>query len=284
MVQVIVSKVVGFCGGVKQAINLANSAAGRCRGRTYVDGVLVHNGQVMEDLKNAGVELLNGDDWGRIAPSDCIVIRAHGVPKARRAQLESHFGNVVDGTCLHVRRVSRMVERAAEGGRPVIIVGNRNHPEVLALASVAAVDKCFVVNSKEEVLSLPPTLDDVLVVAQSTIGEEFFNDLAGEIAKICPNGEIQNTICRSSRERQRAIATLKKSGAQAIVVIGGRHSNNAATLVEVAKGTALPVFFIETVADLYPLPLEKFSTVGVASGASTGEENVREVVDYLGKL
>ncbi|MDR1433486.1 MAG: 4-hydroxy-3-methylbut-2-enyl diphosphate reductase [Puniceicoccales bacterium] len=280
----IISSVSGFCGGVERAVAFAISAAKQCRGKTYIDGALVHNWRVMDSLKSAGVKLLGEDDLEHATPLDCIVIRAHGISKARRAQLEYHFKSVIDGTCPHIAKITQMVERAANGNRPVLIIGNRSHPEVLALASAAAIGKCFAVNSMEEIHSLPRDLSEILVISQSTIGEEFFASLAGEIAKIFPGAEIQNTICGSSIGRQRAIVGLQKSGAQAIVVVGGRHSNNTATLVAAAKATTLPVFPVETVSDLFHLPLKKFSAMGVASGASTDGASIAEVVSYLAQL
>jgi 4-hydroxy-3-methylbut-2-enyl diphosphate reductase len=193
--KVIVSKISGFCSGVRRAISLVYDAGSRCAGKVYVDGELVHSKQVMEDLENAGVELFVGDNFARITPLDCIVTRAHGISESRYAQLSGCFKNVIDGTCPHVARVFGLVKRVSNSGRSVVIMGDRRHPEVLALASAAESGKCFVINSREEISSLPRSLSNVLVISQSTICEEFFNDLATGIVKIFPDAEIKNTIC-----------------------------------------------------------------------------------------
>jgi 4-hydroxy-3-methylbut-2-enyl diphosphate reductase len=275
-VRVILSEISRYCGGVRRAIDLALAACGRGTGRVYVDGELVHNAQTMVRLRSAGVEPLV--DWhGPVGYGDCVLIRAHGCTVDRRRHLEKVFKNVIDGTCPHLVKISAMVDAASECGRPTVIIGDRKHPEVLALVSVAKKAPCYVVDSDEEIHALPSGLKNVLIVSQSTIAVENFEEMARKIADIYPDCEIRNTICGASLRRQRAIIGLKKNGAEAIVVVGGKHSNNTLTLVKTAENTGLPVFHVEGLADLPLDDLKNFSTIGVASGASTDAETVKEI-------
>jgi 4-hydroxy-3-methylbut-2-enyl diphosphate reductase len=173
-----------------------------------------------------------------------------------------------------------IVSGAANDGRSVVIVGDEKHPEVVALVSAAREGRCFVVNSVDDLRRLPPNQHRALVIAQSTIGEEFFATLADKISATWADTEIRNTICSSSRARQRAIIDLSRR-VRAIVVVGGSHSNNTTTLVAVARATGLPVFRVETVVDLPIDELREFETVGVATGASTAEETAAEVIATL---
>jgi 4-hydroxy-3-methylbut-2-enyl diphosphate reductase len=198
--------------------------------------------------------------------------------------LETNFTDVIDGTCPHVARVSKIIERATREGRDVVIVGNRQHPEVSALVAAVASGKCFTANSDDEILLLPKKLTRPLIISQSTAGIDHFNDISSKITKAYLDAEIIDTICASSKARQHAIVNLKTRGAQAVVVVGGKHSNNTVVLAQTAKNIGLPVFHIETVSDLRTECLKNFSIVGVASGASTDTDDIADVVDFLEKL
>jgi 4-hydroxy-3-methylbut-2-enyl diphosphate reductase len=282
--KVVVSKILGFCGGVKRTISLATDATKRFSGSVYSDGELVHNSQVMEELENAGIKKLKDCDLPSLTPQDCIVTRAHGIKKDRRALLESCSASVIDGTCPHVAKISKIIENAASSDRDVVIVGDRNHPEVIALIDSAICGKCFVVSSGEEVAMLPKNLNTPLLVSQSTIVQTTFDGVGTEFLKIYRNAELVNTICAPSLVRQKAVAALKTRGAQAIVVIGGKHSNNTLALVLVAKNSGLPVFQVETIDDLQWEELKKISIIGVASGASTEQRSVEGIVRFLEKF
>jgi 4-hydroxy-3-methylbut-2-enyl diphosphate reductase len=253
-------------------------------GSVYADGELVHNKSVMEDLAREGIGLLGEEDVEKIGENDCVIIRAHGVSVSRRSQLEKIFKHVVDGTCPHVAFVAEKVRRASDEGRSIVIIGDGKHPEVIALAGGARQGTCFTVNSEKELESIPPTLKKVLIIAQSTVMEEFFLRMAARISKMFPICETLNTVCAASRRRQKAVLGLKQKGARAIVVVGGRHSNNTLTLVRMASATGLPTFHIEDVSDLRRERLEKFSPIGVIAGASTGEEVTQRVIDAIEKL
>ncbi|MDR1413338.1 MAG: 4-hydroxy-3-methylbut-2-enyl diphosphate reductase [Puniceicoccales bacterium] len=281
--KVIVAKVSGFCGGVERTLNLMRSAIGRCSGQVYADGEIVHNGQVMKGLRADGVKMFRDCDSGHISADDCIVTRAHGISGDRCAQLQGCFKTIIDGTCPHLARMLDLVKKASGAGRNVLIIGDRGHPEVLALLAAAEEAKCFTVNSQEQMESLPNHLGKVLVVAQSTIDMKFFTAMANAIAAKYPDGEIRNTICESSRARQKAVLDLAEEGVQAIIVIGGKHSNNTAVLAKIARGTGLPVFRIEAAEELPMEELGSFTAIGIVSGASTSEEMVREVAQKLSR-
>jgi 4-hydroxy-3-methylbut-2-enyl diphosphate reductase len=246
-----------------------------------VDGETVHNRLVMQALEDANVKLFRDSDQRCIVPNDCIVTRAHGIPESRYSQLKGCFKNVTDGTCSHVAGVLQLIKHVSGEARDVVIVGNSEHPEVITLVDAARGGKCFVINSAEQVKSLPHDLTRVLLIAQSTIDGELFADVAKAIGEKYSDAEVKNTICGSSRVRQRAILDLAREGVEAIIVVGGKHSSNTTVLVKVARRTGLPVFHIEVAAELPLNELEKFCSIGVATGASTSEEMVREVVDSL---
>ncbi|MDR2432594.1 MAG: 4-hydroxy-3-methylbut-2-enyl diphosphate reductase [Puniceicoccales bacterium] len=280
-VKVIMANVSGFCSGVKRALGLAYDACKQCAGQVYVAGELVHNKKVMENVETAGVKLLRDCDLEKITSKDALLIRAHGCPRGQRAKFHKLFNIVIDGTCPHVGRVSKMIECESGKGKHIIVIGDKFHPEVQTLVSFAKDDKVDIINFEEELDHLQDNLDQVLVIAQSTIDESSFKSFANKISKIYPNAEIKNTICSSSRRRQQAILYFKKEGVQAVVVAGGIHSNNTRTLAQIAKKIGLPAFHVETATDLPIQKLKTFQVIGVIGGASTDEETTKEMVADL---
>ncbi|MDR0742408.1 MAG: 4-hydroxy-3-methylbut-2-enyl diphosphate reductase [Puniceicoccales bacterium] len=279
--KVIVANVSGFCGGVKRVLGLAYDACRQCTGRVYVAGELVHNKEVMENVKVAGVKLLGDCDLEKITPQDVLLIRAHGCPREQWAKFHKLFNTVIDGTCPHVVRISKMVECESGKGKNILIIGNKSHPEVQTLVSFVKDGNVFIINSEEELDHLKDNLGQILVIAQSTIDEDSFKSFASKISKIYPNAEIKNTICGSSRRRQQAILSFKKKGVQAVVVAGGRHSNNTQTLAQIAKKIGLVAFHVETASNLPIQKLKTFQTIGVIGGASTDKKTTKEIVASL---
>ncbi|MDR1173649.1 MAG: 4-hydroxy-3-methylbut-2-enyl diphosphate reductase [Puniceicoccales bacterium] len=279
--KVIVANVSGFCGGVRRALGLAYGACRQCAGRVYVAGELVHNKEVMENVKAAGVKLLRDCDLEKITPQDALLIRAHGCPKGQWGKFHKLFNTVIDGTCPHVSKISKMVECESEKGKTILIVGDKFHPEVQTLVSFAKDGRVYVINSDEELGHLKDSLDQILVIAQSTIDESFFKSFTSKISKRYPHAEIKNTICGSSRRRQQAILNFKKEGVQAVVIAGGIHSNNTRTLAQIAQKIGLTAFHVETVTDLPIQKLKTFQVIGVIGGASTDEKTTKQMVSDL---
>ncbi|MDR2628528.1 MAG: 4-hydroxy-3-methylbut-2-enyl diphosphate reductase [Puniceicoccales bacterium] len=279
--KVIIANVSGFCGGVKRALGLAYDACRQCTGRVYVAGELVHNKEVMENVKAAGVKLLDDCDLEKITPQDALLIRAHGCPREQRAKFHKLFNTVFDGTCPHVARISKMVEYESGKGKIILIIGDKSHPEVQTLVSFAKDDKVYVTNSEGELDFLKNSLEQILVIAQSTIDESFFKNFAGKVARLYPHTEIKNTICDSSHRRQQAILNFKKEGVQAVVIAGGMHSNNTRTLAQIAQKIGLAAFRVETATDLPIQKLKTFQIVGVIGGASTDEKTTKQMIARL---
>ncbi|MDR2776884.1 MAG: 4-hydroxy-3-methylbut-2-enyl diphosphate reductase [Puniceicoccales bacterium] len=280
-VKVIIAKVSGFCGGVKRVLGLAYDACRQCTGQVYVAGELVHNKEVMENVKAAGAKLLKDCDLKKITPQDALLIRAHGYPREQLAKFHKLFNTVIDGTCPHVVRISKMIECESEKGKAILVVGDKSHPEVQTLVSFAKADKVYVINSEEELGHLKDSLNKILVIAQSTIDESSFKNFSNKISKIYPHAEIKNTICNSSRRRQQAILDFEKEGVQAVIIAGGIHSNNTRTLAQIAQKIGFIAFHVETATDLPIQRLKTFHVIGVIGGASTDEKTTKEIVAKL---
>lgn len=281
----------GFCFGVKRAIDIATTCTENGAKTVFTDGPLIHNSQMMDLLKKSGVTEI-GDYAGennidsQIATKDnaMLVIRAHGVSPERRNYLKSLGLPCKDATCPDVGKIAGTIKIHALKGYTIVIVGDPKHPEVLGLLGYAQQGKRFVIRNKNDVDALEDIKGDVCIVSQSTMFPDDFANLTEYFKKRFPQTKIVDTICDATKERQKEVIRLAEDGAEAIVVIGGKHSANTVKLAMLVKRTGLPCYHIETLRELDVNALSKFKTVGITAGASTPAFLIDEVCEKLATL
>ncbi|MEK9783702.1 MAG: 4-hydroxy-3-methylbut-2-enyl diphosphate reductase [Opitutales bacterium] len=285
--KVIRAKSAGFCWGVERAIQIAREEAQGGKRRVYTDGPLIHNRQMMnalskEDVREVGdyqskeeLELEKTEEKESV-----VVVRAHGISPQRRDYLKGLGLPFRDGTCPDVGIIAGKVKSHAEKGYRVVIFGDPDHPEVIGLMGYAQ-GRGHVVHSPEDLKNLPDLGDKVAMVSQSTMFTHEFKALTSQLAEKYPSLIVFDTICGATKERQSDLVELVKEGADAIVVIGGKHSANTRKLAKLASSYDRPTFHVETAEDLDSEMLKEFSTVGVTAGASTPEFIIRSVCEKL---
>ena len=288
--KVIRAKSAGFCWGVERAIQIAREEAQGGARRVYTDGPLIHNKQMMdalsqEDVREVGdyqsKEQLNLDE-----PEEkeaVVVVRAHGISPQRRDYLKGLGLPFRDGTCPDVGIIAGKVKSHAEKGYSVVIFGDPAHPEVIGLMGYAQ-GRGHVVHSMDDLQKLPDLGGQVAMVSQSTMFTHEFKSLTEELSQRYPRLVVFDTICGATKERQSDLVELVRDGAEAIVVIGGKHSANTRKLAKLATSHNRPTFHVETAEDLDFAELQKFSMVGVTAGASTPEFIIRSVCEKLETL
>ncbi len=289
--KVIRAKSAGFCWGVERAIHIAREEAQGGKRTVYTDGPLIHNKQMMkalskEDVREVGdyqsnreIELPQKED----DKESVVVVRAHGISPERRDYLKGLGLPFRDGTCPDVGIIAGKVKSHAERGFDVVIFGDPQHPEVIGLIGYAQ-GRGHVVNSEQDVDNLPKFEGAVAMVSQSTMFTHEFKKLISKLSKSYPDLVVFDTICGATKERQSDLVDLVKEGAEAIVVIGGKHSANTCKLAKLAASYDRPAFHVETVEDLNASELDRFSVVGVTAGASTPEFIIRSVCEKLESL
>lgn len=276
------AEVMGFCMGVQRAVEKAQTIAQEGRGEAvYTYGPLIHNPLVIQRLKNQGVGIINTREPLPPTPGT-VIIRAHGVAPAVREELQKKGWQVEDATCPRVLASQQIAAAASQRGEMVIVIGDRFHGEVQAIAGCA--QQVAVVQEKEDLKSLllPPRCS---VIAQTTIKEEEYESLVTLLKENFPHVhfEIHRTICPATRKRQEALSALLQE-CDAVVVIGGRESANTLRLVHTVEAAGKAAFQIESVEEL-PNGLEAYECVGVSAGASTPQDVINEVVEALqGKI
>ena len=285
--KVIRAKSAGFCWGVERATQIAREEAQGGKRRVYTDGPLIHNRQMMnalskEDVREVGdyqsKEELDLEETEE--KESVVVVRAHGISPQRRDYLKGLGLPFRDGTCPDVGIIAGKVKSHAEKGYRVVIFGDPDHPEVIGLMGYAQ-GRGHVVHSPEDLKNLPDLGDKVAMVSQSTMFTHEFKALTSQLAEKYPSLIVFDTICGATKERQSDLVELVKEGADAIVVIGGKHSANTRKLAKLASSYDRPTFHVETAEDLDSEMLKEFSTVGVTAGASTPEFIIRSVCEKL---
>ncbi len=265
----------GFCMGVRRAMELVLAEANRSEDPIYTFGPLIHNIQVLDLLKKKGVrsvEVVDNIDHGN------VVIRAHGIPPQQRQILKESPLRIIDGTCPRVARVQAIIRYNSKKGMAAVIVGDREHPEVIGLQGYSE-GPVYVINSVEDIKSLPDDLP-IFVVAQTTQDEQVYEEIALEILKRFPGTQVFETICDATHHRQNEVRSLATQ-VDGMIVVGGYHSGNTRRLVQISQAAGLPTFHIETEKDLEPHRLSGMGTVGVTAGASTPSWMIKNVVKKI---
>ncbi len=288
--KVIRAKSAGFCWGVERAIDIAREFAVTAQRPVYTDGPLIHNRQMMEKLLAEGINEV-GDyqsksdialDPGK-KENAVMVVRAHGISPERRGYLKNLGLDFKDATCPDVGIIAGKIRIHAKKGYTTVIFGDPKHPEVIGLMGYTE-GSGHVIKTQADIDALPPLGVKVCMVSQSTMFTDEFGRLSAYLKEKYPNALVFDTICGATKERQSDVLVLAQEGAQAIVVIGGRHSANTVKLAALVEKQGLPCFHVETAAELDLGQLRKYQVVGVTAGASTPGFLIDEVCQQLEEL
>lgn len=275
--KVVVSEHSGFCFGVKRAVDMALEEARVSTNSVYTLGPIIHNSFVVEDLATKGV--VSVDDVSDVERG-VLVIRSHGVGRTVYSEAQGKGLRIVDATCPFVKKIHELVNDYSEKGYAVIIVGKKDHPEVMGIKGWADGDVYVVYDSEDvEAIPLGITSKEVCVVAQTTIDKVRFDDITDRIVKIVPNAKVFNTICSATAKRQSAAVELA-SHADMMVVIGDSKSSNTRRLYELCKKHCDNTYAVQSAADVIDIS-KNIGTVGIVAGASTPDWVVKEVIGKM---
>lgn len=276
---VIRAQAMGMCFGVKDALRTVWTME-HPEGTT-VYGQLVHNGEVLKRIEELGFRV--EEELGRSVPSSAsrVVITAHGISDKERQKLQRPGRTLIDTTCPLVRRVHSIARHFHGLGYFVIVVGRKDHVEVKGI--VGDLERYAVVEGLEDVRIYEA--DRIAIVCQTTTPPAHLDLMYQKIARKNFGKEIRfvDTICRPTRERQEAVEDLLTQ-VQALVVVGGRNSNNTRQLTALAERKGLPCLQVEGAGELQPEWFKGFGTVGLTAGTSTLDGTIEEVYQTLIKM
>lgn len=273
------AKTAGFCFGVDRAVNLVYELVEKGE-KVCTLGPIIHNAQLVEDLEKKGVKIIDNID--ECPDGYKIVIRTHGVEKSIIEQLENKSADFVNATCPFVTKIHNIVKKI-DSDVPVLIAGDKNHPEVLGIRSYCN-GKSYVFKNEDELLDILKNNENLvdintICVCQTTFSIELWENCEKILKKVCTNCKIFDTICNATTDRQNEADEISKKS-DAMIVVGGRHSSNTCKLKEVSSANC-PSFLIETSDELKDINLSPYNVIGVTAGASTPSVIIKEVLKTM---
>lgn len=276
MVKITVAKSSGFCFGVKRAIDLAQDIASK-NSDVYTFGPLIHNPQEVARLEKENIKVI--EDYSKI-DKGVLVLRTHGIPLDIYENLSKKQNiKIVDAACPFVKKAQDIIKELSKDSEQIVIVGEKKHPEVVALVSYGK-GKCLVVEDKEDVKNVKKT-DIIYIVSQTTQSPKKFEEIVDEISKIS-QVKVFNTICRATFDRQSAAAKLAKE-VDVMIVIGGKNSGNTTRLYQICSNIT-KTYHIENVDEIENDWFNNIETVGITAGASTPDwiiENIKRRIKEI---
>ncbi len=270
---IIVARSAGFCFGVKRSIDICEKTLAD-NSEVYCIGQIIHNNDEVLRLSTLGLRTI--ENVKEIPDGSTVIIRAHGEKKEVISDMKSKGCKIVDATCPKVASIHSIADEAGKLGKKLVVFGDKNHPEVLGIASRAP--SCAVIGNEEKLNvflseNSISQIEDTYFVFQTTQTQKFFQFCE---KKVCTNAKIFDTICDATQKRQSEASSLSEK-CDAMIVVGGKHSANSRHLNAICEDRCKRVFFIESAENLDVSSLEAYDTIGITAGASVPERIIKEV-------
>ena len=276
--EILAAKNMGFCFGVKRAVETVYGQIGN--GDIYTYGAIVNNEEVVEELREQGVRVIENREELQKVKTGTIIIRAHGVARDIYAQIEKQGLSIVDATCPFVKKIHGIVEEESKKGRQIVVIGNPGHPEVEGTVGWSRTPAAVIDTVEEAENFVPKEGKELCIVAQTTFNYNKFHYIVEIFKKKVYNVTVANTICNATEERQKEAKEIAAS-VDAMIVIGGRHSSNTRKLYEICSKECPHTYFVQTLDDLHLERPKAVSLVGITAGASTPNKIIEEVQNYV---
>ncbi|MBQ9246276.1 4-hydroxy-3-methylbut-2-enyl diphosphate reductase [bacterium] len=281
------AKCAGFCYGVKRAVETTKKIKiENASENVWVLGELIHNAQVIKELEDIGI--MTVDELPENEKGICIV-RSHGMAPQKIKEITDKGFEVVDLTCLDVKKVQQKAIQLAKEDFLVLILGKPEHPEVIAIKANADMysKNVHVIPNTNELEKLTETIKAhkrVGVVIQTTQKLELLQSVVNYLLPLASEIKVFNTICKSTTMRQQEAKELAKTS-DLMIVVGSKKSANTTHLAEILKNITKTIH-IETSDDLnlYRNELENATNIGITAGASTPDSIIKNVVKEIEKI
>ncbi len=269
-----IAKGIGFCYGVKRALQLARKAVEE-NGCISCLGFIIHNEKVIRDLEKEGIYTVENIEEIK---TEKMIVRTHGLPPALIENLKNRGKKIIDGTCPYVRRAQNIAKSLKEEGYEVIIIGDPSHPEIIGIQGhINSKGKIITEEEEAKALSFRKKRS---VIAQTTQDLELFKKLLSLIAERTYELRVFNTICSYTVNRQEETKELAKK-VDLMLVIGSKKSSNTTKLFNISKKILSKSYHIETPKELSTDMFRGIKRVGIVTGSSTPESEINEVVKKI---
>jgi len=273
----------GFCAGVVRAIDIVEKVLDKYGTPVYVRHEIVHNKHVVDDLKKKGAIFV--EELSEIGdPSRPVVFSAHGVPKSVPTEAKDKKIFYIDATCPLVTKVHREAERHHKNGNTIILIGHKDHPEVIGTMGQIPKGKIKLVETVSDANNIK--IDEpVAYVTQTTLSVDDTKDIIEALKKKFPNlkGPVKEDICYATTNRQDAVKQIA-SECEMFFVIGSNNSSNSKRLVQVAKKAGCANSQLINFEGKFPIDeIIKCNKIGLTSGASAPEKLVQDFIEEIKK-
>ncbi|MFH1613100.1 MAG: 4-hydroxy-3-methylbut-2-enyl diphosphate reductase [bacterium] len=270
--KVLISKNSGFCFGVNRAIELASCLIQSSKKNIYSLGEIIHNKQVVEKLKSSGLKPIQ--DISQITKGH-ILIRSHGISLSLLEEIKKRKLKIIDATCPFIKKIQKIVQKLDKEGYLVIIIGEKNHPEIKSLISFAK--EVIVVKNKQEALKVKK-FSKIGIVGQTTIPQELFYEIVNILLKNKQEVRVYNTICNTTIIRQKNTISLAKK-VNLMLIVGNKNSANTFSLYKLCKKINKNTYHIEEVNEIKNKWLSCAKSVGISGGASTPNWVIKKIAE-----
>jgi 4-hydroxy-3-methylbut-2-en-1-yl diphosphate reductase len=273
---IIKAEVLGMCFGVRDALEILADVDEP--ERVTIHGQLVHNETVIQQLSERGFRMIEETTRRPLPLTDTVLVTAHGVSNVERQRLLDAGKSIVDTTCPLVRRAHEAAQRLRNEGRHVLVIGKRGHVEILGI--VEDLESFDVISRPDEVRHFP--FAKLGIMCQTTSPTRLVQQIRDAVAEHNPTADIRfiDTVCHPTKDHQTALETLLEQ-VEAVVVVGGRNSNNTRELVARCREHGVPALHIQSAEDVDPAWFTGLEVVGLTAGTSTLDATIEEVHQAL---
>ena len=281
--EIVLANPRGFCAGVDRAIDIVEKSLNKFKEPVYVRHQVVHNKKVVEDLEKKGVKFVK--EVSEIPDNAVAIFSAHGVSQKVEDEAKKRNFMYFDATCPLVTKVHLEVQKHAQKGRDIILIGHKGHPEVIGTLGRHPSNsntKIYLVENNDDIKKLEINSPEVAYVTQTTLSVDETRELINSLKEKFPGiiGPSADDICYATQNRQDAVKQLSLE-CQIVLVIGSQTSSNSNRLKELAEKCGTKSFLIDDKTDIDLNSLKDATSVGITAGASAPEEIVQEVISFL---
>ncbi len=278
--KVILLKPRGFCAGVVRAIDVVRISLDLYGAPIYVRKEIVHNRHVVDELRRAGAIFV--EELSEVPEGARVIFSAHGVSPAVRTEAKQRHLQVIDATCPLVTKVHLEAVRFAKQGYTIVLIGHRDHDEVIGTLGEAP-SSTFLVSDVDDVNRLEiRDPERVVYLTQTTLSLDETSDIVKRLTERFPKiaGPKTQDICYATENRQLAVKAVAPL-CQTLLVVGSQNSSNSRRLVEVCEKAGVPAYLLDDCSEIDPEMLNGVETVAVTAGASAPEHLVEELITHL---
>lgn len=279
--EILVAKTAGFCFGVRRAMEMVESALNEEERPLYSLGPLIHNPRVVKELEKEGLQTVESLSQ---VPDGRVVIRSHGVgPSVYQTARDQKLG-VIDATCPFVKNVQQLAVFLHAEGYQVLIVGESAHAEVKGVLDSVAGEALVIESIKT--LDTGKLQPKVGIISQTTQDLINFQQITNAVIPYAKEIRIYNTICLATSQRQQEVAELSRK-VDLMIVVGGKNSANTSRLTEISRMNDTPTYQLESAAEIDEAWFQGIGRVGITAGASTPDQQIKEIIQkltYLGGI